>query len=50
MSRDFRQARIDELAANFDPEPTVNIRMDGDVWIIDGQHRNPTDQQAEGTS
>ena len=41
--RDFRQARIDELAANFDPEqmgaPTVNIRTDGGVWIIDGQHR-----------
>lgn len=40
--REFRQARADELIADFDPEAfdalTVNER-DGVIWIIDGQHR-----------
>lgn len=40
--RDLNQARVDRIAADFDPEqigtPTVNER-DGLFWIIDGQHR-----------
>jgi hypothetical protein len=40
--REINQARIDHLAANFDPEelgtPTVNER-DGHFYVIDGQHR-----------
>lgn len=40
--RDLKQARVDQLAANFDLEqigtPTVNHR-DGSWYIIDGQHR-----------
>lgn len=40
--RELNQARVDKLAANFDPEqigtPTVNHR-DGAYYIIDGQHR-----------
>jgi len=40
--RDFRQARIDSLVAEFDPEqlgfPTVNFR-DSQWMMIDGQHR-----------
>jgi hypothetical protein len=41
--REFRQARSDHLLAIFDPEqmgiPTVNIRDDRSVWILEGQHR-----------
>lgn len=41
--REFRQARVDRLAADFDPEqmgyPTVNRRDDGSYFMIDGQHR-----------
>lgn len=40
--RDVNEARVDRMAANFDPEqigtPTVNHRDDC-YWIIDGQHR-----------
>lgn len=40
--RDLRQAWVDELVANFDPEeignPTVNLRG-GHYYIVDGQHR-----------
>jgi hypothetical protein len=40
--RDLNQARVDHMAANFDPEmigtPTVSLR-DGHYYIIDGQHR-----------
>ena len=40
--REVNQARVDYLAANFDPEeigtPELNWR-DGWFWIIDGQHR-----------
>lgn len=40
--RELNQHRVDEIAANFDPEqigaPTVNQR-DGWYYIIDGQHR-----------
>jgi hypothetical protein len=40
--RDLNQARVDQLAADFDLEqlgtPTVNLR-DGHWFIIDGQHR-----------
>lgn len=40
--RDLRQARVDHIAAEFDPEqigtPTVNLR-DGHFYVIDGQHR-----------
>lgn len=40
--RDLNPARVDHLAANFDPEelgaPTVNER-DGAFFVIDGQHR-----------
>jgi hypothetical protein len=40
--RDLNQARVDRLAASFDPEqlgtPTVSYR-DGVYYIIDGQHR-----------
>lgn len=40
--RDLNQARVDRIAADFDPEelqtPTVNLR-DGHYYIIDGQHR-----------
>lgn len=40
--RDLNRARVDRIAANFDPEqigtPTVNHREDY-FWIIDGQHR-----------
>ena len=40
--RELNQARVDHLAAHFDPEqighPVVSDR-DGHFWIIDGQHR-----------
>lgn len=40
--RELKEARVDYLAANFDPEqigtPTVNER-DGWFYVIDGQHR-----------
>jgi hypothetical protein len=40
--RDLNPARVDHLAAHFDPEqighPVVSFR-DGHYWIIDGQHR-----------
>lgn len=40
--RDLNQARVDRIAAEFDPEqigtPTVNLR-EGHWYIIDGQHR-----------
>lgn len=40
--RDLNRARVDRIAANFDPEeignPTVSHR-DGHFYIIDGQHR-----------
>lgn len=40
--RDLNQARVDRIAAEFDPEqigtPTVNLRG-GHWYIIDGQHR-----------
>lgn len=40
--RDLRQARVDYLAAEFDPEmfgyPVVNLR-DSHYYVIDGQHR-----------
>lgn len=40
--RELNAARVDHIAANFDPEqigtPTVNLR-DGHFFIIDGQHR-----------
>lgn len=40
--RDLNQARVDHLAAHFDPEqighPVVSFR-DGHYWLIDGQHR-----------
>lgn len=40
--RDLNQARVDHMAANFDPEmigtPTVNLR-DSHYYVIDGQHR-----------
>jgi hypothetical protein len=40
--RELNQARVDKLAASFDPEqlgaPTVNLR-DGCYYLIDGQHR-----------
>lgn len=40
--RELNQARVDHLAAHFDPEqighPVVSER-DGNYWIIDGQHR-----------
>jgi hypothetical protein len=43
--RELNQARVDRMAANFDPEqvgtPTVNQR-DGGFYIIDGQHRVAT--------
>jgi hypothetical protein len=43
--RELNQARVDHLAANFDPEqighPVVSFR-DGHFWIIDGQHRVET--------
>lgn len=43
--RDFKQHRVDQLAAEFDPEqigyPVLNKRADdaNHFWIIDGQHR-----------
>lgn len=42
--RDFKQSRVDRLLAKpFDPEqigfPTVNRRVDGSIFWIDGQHR-----------
>lgn len=43
--RELVQARVDKMAAEFDPEqignPTVNQRDDW-YWIIDGQHRIET--------
>ncbi len=40
--RDLNQARVDRIAADFDPEqvgtPTINLRA-GHYYIIDGQHR-----------
>lgn len=40
--RDINQAKVDRIAAEFDPEeigtPTVNLR-EGHWYIIDGQHR-----------
>lgn len=40
--RELREARVDYLSAEFDPEqfgyPVVNFR-DGHFWVIDGQHR-----------
>lgn len=40
--RELNHARVDRIAANFDPEelqtPTVSLR-DGHYYIIDGQHR-----------
>ena len=40
--RDLNQARVDRIAAEFDPEqigtPTLNLR-DGHWYIVDGQHR-----------
>lgn len=40
--RDMQQAKVDRIAAEFDPEeigtPTLNLR-DGHWYVIDGQHR-----------
>lgn len=41
--RKLRRYHVDRIAADFDPERvgnlTVNIRDDGTIYIIDGQHR-----------
>lgn len=41
--RPLRAAKIDEMLATFDPKEitaiVVNRRIDGSLWVLDGQHR-----------